>query len=248
MKKDLKVSCIMCTYGRFSCVQRSLSMFLDQTYKNKELIIFNTALKSLELSNELKNKNIKIINQSISNETNKPYVNIGQIRRDSLKYMNGDIYICWDDDDYYLPHHIEQGIKHLNKCKLLAWKPKKSYFTYDGGKTFELTSNNMEASILVKKEVFNIVNFNNGTGNEHNNWLTYLRDNNQIFENENVTPNESYVYVWGDGQHKQSGDIKNPNNFENHKKLSVDFGNEPLKKINVKYIYDKLKYDKTKYY
>lgn len=238
MEKNLKVSAIMCTYGRFHCVQRSLSMFLDQTYDNKDLIIFNTAGKSLELNNSLKNENIKIINQSISTETNKPYTNIGEVRRDSLKHMDGEVYICWDDDDYYMPFHIEQGINYLNKSGKLAWKPKKSYFSYDGGLTYDLVSNNMEASILVKKEIFNLVKFNNGTGDEHNSWLSYLRKNNQIEENQNITPFESYAYIWGDGEHKQSGNMKNPNNFEEHKKYSIDFGNKPLSYVECMYLYE----------
>ena len=237
MEKNLKVSAIMCTYGRFQCVQRSLSMFLDQSYENKELIIFNTAEKKLELNDSLKNENIKVINQSISTETNKPYINIGEVRRDSLKHMDGDIYICWDDDDYYMPFHIEQGINYLNKSKKLAWKPKKSYYSCDGGLTYNLVSNNMEASILVKKEIFDLVNFNDGTGNEHISWLSYLRNNNQIDENENITPFESYAYIWGDGEHKQSGNIKNPDNFEEHKKYSIDFGNKPLMYVECIYLY-----------
>ena len=237
MSYNPKVVAIMCTYGRFKCVQRSLSMFIDQTYDNKELIIFNTAKIPLQLNSKLYSENISIINQSICSETNQDYINIGQVRRDSLKYMNGDIYICWDDDDYYMPFHIKQGIEFLYKTNKLAWKPKKSYFTYDGGKTYNLSINNMEASILVKKEVFNYVNFKDGTGDEHISWLKYLRDHNELSENDNITPFESYAYVWGDGQHKQSGNINNPNNFNEHKKCSTDFGKTDLNYVNSTNLY-----------
>ena len=37
-----KISAVMCTYGRFSCVERAMNCFLAQTYPNKELIIYNT--------------------------------------------------------------------------------------------------------------------------------------------------------------------------------------------------------------
>ena len=37
-----KVSAVMCTYGRFECVERAVNCFLNQTYQNKELIIYNT--------------------------------------------------------------------------------------------------------------------------------------------------------------------------------------------------------------
>ncbi len=231
------VSCVMCTYGRFSEVQRSLTFFLDQNYEHKELIIFNTAGKRLELSEELKNKNIQIINQQISTETNKPYTNIGEVRRDSIKHMKGDIYICWDDDDLFLPHHISQGVKKLIDCGKLAWKSKYSFFTGNGGDTFDMVENNMEASVLMWKEVLDVASFKDGNGDEHAPWLAYVRKNNQFVERDLITPNESYVYYWGDGLHKQSGDLGNPDNFENHKKSSVDFGNEPLNRVDVSKFY-----------
>ena len=58
------VSCVMCTYRRATCVERSIQFFLNQDYQGaKELIIFNTDTEyPLELSEELKGKNITIIN------------------------------------------------------------------------------------------------------------------------------------------------------------------------------------------
>ena len=40
------ISAVMCTYGRFSCVERAMNCFLQQTHQNKELIIFNTDVES----------------------------------------------------------------------------------------------------------------------------------------------------------------------------------------------------------
>ena len=238
MRNNPLVSCIMCTYGRFSEVERSLTFFLNQDYQNKELIIFNTADKPFELSNELKNKGIQIVNQKICTETNQPYTNIGQIRRDSIKHMNGDIYVCWDDDDIFLPHHISQGVKKLIECGKLAWKSKYSFFTGNAGDSFDMVENNMEASVLMWKKVFEHATFKDGNGDEHAPWLAYVRKNNQFVERDLITPNESYVYYWGDGLHKQSGDIGNPNNFENHKSQSTDFGNRPLNTTNISQYYN----------
>ena len=237
-KNNPLVSCVMCTYGRFSEVQRSLTFFLDQDYKNKELIIFNTAETPLTLSESLKNKGIRVVNQKISTETNLPYKNIGEVRRDSIKHMSGDIYICWDDDDLFLPHHISQGVKKLIECGKLAWKSKYSFFTGNAGDSFDMVENNMEASVLMWKEVFDYATFKDGNGDEHAPWLAYVRKNNQFVERDLITPNESYVYYWGDGLHKQSGDISNPNNFENHKSQSKDFGNKSLESTNVSDFYN----------
>jgi len=240
-----KISCVMCTYGRFNMVERSLSFFLDQDYPNKELIIFNTAQTPLILDESLNNKNIVIINNSNSYETNLPYTNIGDIRRDALTHATGNVYSCWDDDDFFMPYHLSQSNDYLLSTNKKAWKPKYSWWSTNGGKTFEKMGNNMEASVLVYiDQVF----FLKKTGDEHLGWFKKLMDENQLDESIDVAPFESYCYVWGDelAMHKQSGDITNPNNFENHKTQSTDFGNAPLKYIDVsKHYYNVWKTEKN---
>lgn len=72
----MKVSCILCTYGRFSVVERSISFWNYQDYENKELIVFNTASESLELDESLRHHDIKIVNQSTETETETSYSSI----------------------------------------------------------------------------------------------------------------------------------------------------------------------------
>ena len=69
------------------------------------------------------------------------------------------------------------------------------------------------------------------TGYEGLSWYTKLRDEKQLDEyNENYIP--SYCFNWSDpaevAGHKQSGDINNPDNFENHKQSSSDYCTGPL--------------------
>ena len=82
----------------------------------------------------------------------------------------------------------------------------------------------MEASILCDLNFVQEHGFSTTkSGGEHvfGGWLDRLKKENQITIEE-VTP--SYGYIWGDGLSKTSGQIDNPNNFENHKKASQDFG------------------------
>jgi glycosyltransferase involved in cell wall biosynthesis len=235
----MKVTSIMCTYGRFRCVERSISLFLDQDYEDKELVIFNTADTDLVLSDELSKYDIKIVNNQYNLIDGKPYSSIGQIRRDSLTFANGDLYICWDDDDLYMPFHISQSVNGIKKTGKTAWKPKKSYFSKNGGLNFELAENFMEASIIVDLKYLKNKGFNDETGSEHLKWYNDLTSRDELFI-EDVNPFESYCFNWGDwfAPHKQSGDIKNPNNFENHKKNSIDFGQgRKLKRVSNAYIY-----------
>jgi hypothetical protein len=59
-----------------------------------------------------------------------------------------------------------------------------------------------------------------------------MRDNGELFENDDdCIP--SYCFNWNDGDamdapHKQSGDIDNPQNFNNHKAASKDIADKAL--------------------
>lgn len=224
------VSCIMTTYGRFECVERSIAMWLLQDYPNKQLVILNTAEKELELDLALSNKGISIVNQSKIHGTNEPYTNVGQVRRDAVKLALGKYMCFWDDDDAYLPWHISQGVDYLLKTNKKAYKPAQSYWSEDGGKTFVLARNAMEASVIADTEAIRNYGFNDSNGGEHVTWMRGLIDEGELDEDYEVTPFESYMYIWGDeiASHKQSGFIDDPDNFENHKKASTDFGVRPL--------------------
>lgn len=81
-----KVSCVMPTYRRFTCVERSIACFLSQqTELETELIICNTDVENpLELDDtftiEDKSK-IKIYNTNIDLATGNLYNSTGAIRR-----------------------------------------------------------------------------------------------------------------------------------------------------------------------
>ena len=242
-----KLSCVMTTYGRFTCVERSIAMFLAQDYQGlSELVILNTDIEHpLNLGKSLLGKNIRIINSDIDTETGVPYTNIGAIRRDAVKYASGQYYICWDDDDIFLPWNNRQGIEGILKTGKKAFKPEKSFFNRK--ENAELAKNTMEASVIVAlDEVRN--SFRLETGSEHLDWYMRLRDQKELDEhNSNSVP--AYAFNWGDpaeiAGHKQSGDINNPNNFENHKRHSKDHATRPLELFELngtyKRFYDLLK-------
>lgn len=232
----MKVSCVCCTYGRFTVVERSIACWINQTYKNKELLIFNTAETPLTLDKSLKNKNISIVN------SNKKYHSLGEVRQQALVCASGDVYICWDDDDLFLPWHIERGIKRMEKLETPAWMPKFSYFSFDGGKKYSKEQNSMEASVLVKMDVIRRFGFSHTSGLEHLPWRERI-ESDKLLVIEDVEP--SYAYVWGDKSalHKTSGHVDDPNAFNSHMKNTTDFGNRPLKALewlDLKYYFDNI--------
>lgn len=227
-----KVSAVMCTYRRAKCVQRAINCFINQTYKGpSELIVFNTDEEyPYELCEELKVYDITIVNCNIDYETGKPYTNVGAIRRDALTHATGDYYICWDDDDIFLPWFIEQGMDFIKDTESFSFKPEQSFFF--SGDNLRLVMNTMEASIISCIKKVREYGFLLETGSEGLGWYTKMRDKGELNEHhKQYVP--SYCFNWNDGEemnagHKQSGDINNPNNFENHKLRSLDMAKEPV--------------------
>lgn len=221
------VSAVMCTYGRFSCVERAMNCFLSQTYPKKELIIFNTDIESpykQEIDSRLTELGIILINCNVDSVTNEPYTNVGAIRRDALMYASGEYVITWDDDDVFLPWFMEQAIDRMKQTGLPSFKPEMSFFY--SGNNLRLVMNTLEASVVASKQKVREYGYLLETGKEGLGWYTKLRDNKELDEHDKYYL-PSYCFNWNDGQemkapHKQSGDIDNPNNFNNHKEASND--------------------------
>lgn len=229
----LKVSFICTTYKRFRCVERIVAQYHAQTYENKELIIFNTDIEH-PYSLGFYDDSIKIINNDINYNTGKPYENRGQICRDAVTHATGDYFMLADDDDIYLPWHIQQAVEGIEEIDKDAWKPEASLFALTEG--IQISQNVMEASIIVKMNRIREIGFREDiTGYEGLSWVMRLNSEGQLDEhNKNYVP--SYCFNWSDpydmGGHKQSGYIGDIDNFENHKRLTNDYATRPLLRLS----------------
>jgi hypothetical protein len=235
-----KVSFVCTSYRRFYCVKRIVAQYHAQTYENKELIIFNTDMEHpYELGFD--DPSIIVVNNDTNYLTGEKYKNRGEICRDAVTHTTGEYFMLADDDDIYLPYHIEQAVDGIIENGKDAWKPQKSLFAT--GDRVEFCQNTLEASVIVKMDRIKEIGFREDiTGYEGLSWYTKLRDEGQLDEhNKNYV--SSYCFNWSDpaevAGHKQSGDINNPNNFENHKQASGDYAKKPLSKIEIGTIYDK---------
>lgn len=237
-----KVSFVCTTYRRATCVQRLVAQYYNQTYQNKELIIFNTDTE-YPITTAFDDPAVIIVNNNIDYVTKNEYTNRGQICRDAVTHASGDYFMLADDDDIYLPWHIQQAVDKIEEVGNDAWKPEMSFFSING--KLELARNVMEASVIVKMHRIRQIGFQmNVTGMEGLSWYTKLRDENQLDEHyKNYIP--SYCFNWSDpihiGGHKQSGTIDHPNNFQIHKTYCTDVVTHPLVRNNdVMGVYDEL--------
>jgi glycosyltransferase involved in cell wall biosynthesis len=228
-----KVSCVMPTYRRFTCVERSIACFLAQeTTLDTELIIYNTDVNhclSLDQSfstDEL--ARIKIVNNNIDSKTGQEYSNTGAIRRDALTHATGNYYITWDDDDIFFPWNIEQCYHGLQRTGARAWKPYQSFIWTNSSRP-SLEYNYLEATAMIYIEE---VTFDETTGPENLSWFNRLRDQGQLSEDPHSIP--AYCFYWKDppdvGGQKQSGYINHADNFSMHMEMTKDYATRPLTK------------------
>src|SRR5260370_33631595 len=106
-----------------------------------------------------------------------------------------------------------------------AWMPAQSYLSGDGGQTYRLARNSFEASVLVRTDYLLKYGFDTSkSGAEHLSWRAATAADGHLSEEDEVTPSESYAYVWGEPGHKISGEIDRPDNFELHQAHSTDVG------------------------
>lgn len=221
----MKVCLITATKNRHNQLERVVRFVLNQTSNDWTHLIYNNASESLVLDESLPKNKFILINNSISLDTEKPYKTLGEIYTDILKYIpeDCDVVNFMDDDDIFLPNHVEEGLKSLEKSNLKAYKPEKSWFKYLQNKP-ELVSNTLEPSIFVKTSHIKKYGFFNETTAQHLKWVNPLISESQIFADPNGVP--TYVCDWSQeiSTFKTSGDPNNPDNFLNYETWSQDKG------------------------
>lgn len=221
----------MPTYRRFTCVERSITFFLEQkTDIDRELIIFNTDIDfPLELDDTFTPEEkslIKIFNNSIDYKEGVPYTNTGAIRRDAFTYATGELYITWDDDDIFFPWNIQQCYDGLVRTGKRAWKPEQS-FGWTGETKPAIGGNVLEATIMLYSSE---VHFKMHCGGESLDWYERLSRNNQLIADPYSIP--AYCFYWKDdpliGGHKQSAFFGESDNYEQHLKNTRDVATRKL--------------------
>ena len=199
---------------------------LNQTYDGKIYhLIFNNSSHRLRLNNHLPTDKFILINSPLDTKTNKPYTTLGQIYNDAIRYVPSDVEVInfMDDDDVYLPDHVEEGIKGYLTGGKKAYKPKKSWFKYQ--KKVSLQENVLEPSIFVRFDHIKQHGFGDETTAQHHKWLNPLIEEGEFFVDPEGKP--TYICDWSQEikTFKTSGDPNNPNNFQNYSQYSTDIGN-----------------------
>jgi glycosyltransferase involved in cell wall biosynthesis len=113
------ISCQCLTFGRTACLEEALEFFLRQDYAGpKELVIVND-LPAQRLAFE--HPEVRILNAASR------YAKIGAKRNVAVRESSGEVIVCWDDDDGFLPGHLSacaryiDGYDYARPSRCLVW-------------------------------------------------------------------------------------------------------------------------------
>lgn len=116
------ISCICPTYGRIPhdlfMLEEAVYWFTQQTYPNRELLIFNDAAEQTLVCNIPK---VGVIN------THYRCQSLGEKYNRLCDFAQGEIIVPWEDDDISLPNRLQQIADKLNG-EYEYWKPGAAFF------------------------------------------------------------------------------------------------------------------------
>lgn len=139
------VSCLCCTFNRPILLGESIKCFLDQDYKDKELIIINDQ-EGVNLRLENSPINIRILNFS------KRFNSLGEKRNYLKSLANGEYCCIWDDDDLSVPFRISESVDLMQRNPQYdIIKPKDAFISFDN-KKYKVATNRFHAQAVVRKE------------------------------------------------------------------------------------------------
>jgi hypothetical protein len=138
----MKIDCLMGTYGRYAVVCEALACFLQQTALSQAtLLIYNQHPSALSFDHP----RVRVVNERA------PDGSLRHIRRrmHDLARPDADLIHWWDDDDLYLPWHLEDCLAHIGAH--VAWKPQSSWYSR-ANTSFRRVANRFEGSWIFRAD------------------------------------------------------------------------------------------------
>jgi hypothetical protein len=216
----MKITAVMATCGRHYYCERALGMFLTQTHPDKHLVILQNSETEQALAAPC--PNVTLVNLH-------GFSSLGEIYNCALEFVPPDteLFCLFDDDDVYLPQHMEVGEKGYLRGGKAAYKPKFSFMR--NGVQISRVNNVLEPSWFVRYDVICQQRFREETNRHHFNWVEWCIRNHQLFVDPDGVP--TLGYTWGNPEspvYKTSGGGQRPDNFERYRRFSQDHGDQVI--------------------
>ncbi len=142
LRVRMKIDCLMGTYGRYGLVCEALACFLQQSRLSQAtLLIYNQHPVFLRFDHP----RVRVVNEAA------PRGSLRHIRQrmHELAEPSAELIHWWDDDDLYLPWHLDDCLTHIKES--MAWKPATSWMSLRNVK-FSRHANRFEGSWVMRAE------------------------------------------------------------------------------------------------
>jgi hypothetical protein len=198
---NYSITAIMPTCGRTKCIGESIFSFLNQTYQNKKLIILDTHPQDMKFDISLPSNVIYI------KEDSHKFSNLGGKFKQLIGMVDTDLFCIWEDDDLWLPNHMENLaiLYHENKY-LSPNKPLSmahiNHFSILGGVEKPVYKVEISSNVCWCRYLFENKNVNADVLPEPFD-VAFLGLFHPVWMDKNISP--TYLYRWDNGQCHMSG-------------------------------------------
>ena len=192
------IACLCPTYKRPQFLRNAIACFQAQTYENRKLFIIDDAPQHDDQKGD--RWELKALQHRI-NDLPAKFMELVK-----MAGIGVDIYAIWEDDDVYLPHHLQSLADFHKEGRLSFFAPRQVWSTYDqekGNTILEGAAGRFHASWAYSAPLFTAMSgyvlterldFDQQVGNRARQ-VAGGETNYDI-----ATPdNPSYVYRWGNG-------------------------------------------------
>lgn len=136
-----RIDCLMGTCGRHSLACEALACFLQQSVSSQAtLLIYNQHPVPLHFDHP----HVRVVNEAA------PAGSLRHVRQrmHELADPSAEFFHWWDDDDLYLPWHLEDCLAHIGGN--VAWKPTSSWISRNA--KFSRQANTFEGSWMFRAD------------------------------------------------------------------------------------------------
>jgi len=178
----------MGTYGRVGLAREAVACFLAQTAASRAtLLIYNQHPAPISFSHP----RVRVVNEPIR------YPALRQVKRrmHELARPDAEFIHWWDDDDLYLPWHLEDCLDHIRDA--VAWKPASSWFWQHDGE-ISRTRNQFEGSWMFRTEFLAAAPLDTHPDYSDHPVIMQAMESGQVATTE-FGDRTSYIYRWATG-------------------------------------------------
>lgn len=190
----MKIDCLMGTYGRYELVCEALACFLQQSaISNATLLIYNQHPEPLFFDHS----RVRVVNETGPKRALR-YI---RQRMHELAIPDADLIHWWDDDDLYLPWHLQDCLDHIGDSA--AWKPASSWLSLANTR-FERHRNRFEGSWI-----FRANHLKSAAIDTHPDYIDHpvvlQTQESRLLATTELGDFTSYIYRWDTGTQHLSG-------------------------------------------